>query len=100
MRSRPSLIVNGIWAEATGRLPEDNTGSTICRSFTSSVAWPLSLPRIAASNARGSSPAMPADSSVTVPLPDKAPDSAEALRPWLASVVCIDARPEGILRPR
>ena len=43
---------------------------------------------------------MRADSSVTVPLPDNAPVSAEALRPWLASVICIDARPAGIARPR
>ena len=32
---------------------------------------------------------MRADSSVTMPLPDNAPDSAEALRPWLANVICI-----------
>ena len=39
---------------------------------------------------------MRADSSVTVPLPDNAPVSAEALRPWLASVICIEMRPAGI----
>ena len=43
---------------------------------------------------------MLADSSVTVPLPDSAPVSADALRPWLASVICIDARPAGIARSR
>ena len=43
---------------------------------------------------------MRADSSVTVPLPDNAPVSAEALRPWLVSVSCIEVRPAGIARPR
>ena len=43
---------------------------------------------------------MRADSSVTVPLPDNAPVSAEALRPWLVSVICIEARPAGIARSR
>ena len=43
---------------------------------------------------------MPADSSVTVPLPDNAPVSAEALRPWLDSVICIDVRPAGIASAR
>ena len=69
-RSRPSLILNGICADATDNAPDDSTGSTICRSLVSSVACPLSLARIATSKARGSSPAIPADSSVTVPLPD------------------------------
>jgi hypothetical protein len=43
---------------------------------------------------------MSADASVTVPLPDNAPVSAEALRPSLASVICIDVRPAGIANPR
>ena len=99
-RSRPSRIVNGICADATNSAPADSTGSTICRSLMSSVAWPLSLARIATSKARGSRPAIPADSSVTVPLPDNAPVSADALRPWLASVICIETRPAGIFSPR
>ena len=40
---------------------------------------------------------MRADSSVTVPLPDIAPVSAEALRPWLVRVICNDVRPAGIV---
>ena len=43
---------------------------------------------------------MRADSNVTVPLPDNAPVIAEALRPWLVSVSCIDMRPAGIARLR
>ena len=43
---------------------------------------------------------MPADSSVTVPLPDNAPGSAATLRPRLISVICSEARPAGIFRPR
>ena len=93
-------MVNGICAEPTDNAPADNAGSTICFSRASSLAWPLSLARTATSKARGSSPAILADSSVTVPLPDSAPVSAEALRPWLASVICIDARPAGIARLR
>lgn len=80
-RSLPSLILNGICADATDNAPAASAGSTICRSLMSSVAWPLSLARIATSNARGSSPATLADSSVKVPLPDSAPASADALRP-------------------
>ena len=53
-----------------------------------------------ASRARGSSPAMTADSSLTVPLPDNAPVSASRLRPWLISVICAEVRPIGIFRPR
>ena len=78
-RIRPSLILNGICADATDKAPPDNTGSTICRSLLSSVACPLSLARIATSKARGSNPATREDSSVSVPLPDSAPVSAEAL---------------------
>ena len=37
-RMRPSLMLNGICAEATGSAPADNTGSTICFSLASSVA--------------------------------------------------------------
>ena len=99
-RSRPSLIVNGICAEATDNAPAESTGSTIRRSMTSSVAWPLSLARIATSKARGSSPATWAASSVTMPLPDNAPVSADALRPSLANVICIEVRPAGMLSPR
>ena len=42
---------------------------------------------------------LPAPAS-RVPLPDSAPASADALRPWLASVICIEARPAGIARLR
>ena len=35
-----------------------------------------------------------------VPLPESAPVSADALRPWLASVICIEARPAGIVSAR
>ena len=93
-------MLNGICADLTDSAPADSAGSTICRSLTSSVACPTSLARIATSKARGSSPAIAADSSVTVPLPDNAPVSADALRPWLASVICIEARPAGICSPR
>ena len=93
-------MVNGICAEATDSAPADSAGSTICFSRASSLACPLSLARIATSKARGSRPAIFADSSVTVPLPDSAPVSADALRPWLASVICIEARPAGIARLR
>jgi hypothetical protein len=43
---------------------------------------------------------MAADSSVMVPLPDSAPVSADALRPWLASVICKEVRPAGIASAR
>jgi hypothetical protein len=93
-------MLKAICADFTDSAPADNTGSTICRSLTSSVACPLSLARIAISNARGSSPAMSADSRVTVPLQANAPVSADALRPWLASVIRIDTRPAGIASAR
>ena len=80
--------------------PADSAGSTICFSLMSSFACPLSLARTATSKARGSSPANFADSSVTVPLPDNAPINADALRPWLASAICTEARPAGIASAR
>ena len=100
MRKRPSLILNGICADFTDSAPDDSAGSTICRNFVSSVACPLSPARMATSKARGLSPAMLADCSVSVPLPDNAPVSADKLRPWLESAICIEVRPVGITRPR
>ena len=99
-RSRPSRTVNGICADGIASAPPDSAGSTICRSLASSLTCPASLARTATSNARGSSPAIFAASSVSVPLPDSAPASAEALRPWLVSVACSEARLLGMTRLR
>ena len=93
-------MLNGICAAGIDNAPAFNTGSTNCFSFASSVACPLSLARIATSKARGLRPSIFTASSVTVPLPDNEPVSAAALRPWLCSVICIDARPAGMARFR
>ena len=93
-------MVNGICADFTASAPAESAGSTICFSLASSFACPPSLARTATSKARRSRPANLACSSVSVPLPDSAPASADALRPWLVSVICIEARPAGMARLR
>src|SRR5260370_1316738 len=75
-RIRPSLMLNGICADATDNAPADNAGSTIRRNMTSFVPCPLSLARIAAPNPPGSSPAPRADSPASAPLPATRPGTA------------------------
>ena len=85
---------------APSSAPAASAGPTAAASFASSRAIPASLARVAASNARGSRPAMRACSIVTDPLPLRLPISDAALRPCPLTEVRADTRPAGIARPR
>ena len=94
-------MVNGICAEATDK----RAGRQRRLDDLLQPGVVLGLPAVAGADrdlegARIEARRSCAASSVTVPLPDSAPASAEALRPWLVSVICIDARPAGIARLR